>query len=87
MPIIKSAAKALRQTKKRTLRNKKIKDRTNYLEKKIKKLITLGIKKEAETLYPLLQQAFDKAAKIGVIKKNKAARIKSRIIKKLNLLK
>ena len=35
--------------------------------------------KEAEALLPKLYQALDKAAKIGVIKKNEASRKKSRL--------
>ncbi len=35
--------------------------------------------KEAEALLPNIYQAFDKAAKTGVLKKNTAARKKSRI--------
>jgi small subunit ribosomal protein S20 len=38
---------------------------------------------EANKLIPKLQQAIDKANKRGVIKKNTAARKKSRLMKKL----
>ena len=84
MPIKASAKKELRKTHKRRLlnlqRQKTIKDTT----KKIKKLIASGSKEEAKKLISAAYQAIDKAAKRGVIKKNTAARKKSRLMKLLN---
>jgi small subunit ribosomal protein S20 len=79
MPITKSAEKALRQNKTRRRRNLR---RLNVLRdtvKKIKKLATENKKAEALKLLPLAYKAIDKAAKTGVIKKNTAARKKSRL--------
>lgn len=77
MPVIKSAKKKLRQDKKRTVENKKVKD---LLKKTVKELIKV---KDAKTL----TQAFsiiDKATKKNLIHKNKAARLKSSLSKKVS---
>ncbi len=81
MPITKSAEKALRQNKRRREKNLR---RLNVLKdtvKKIKKLVEANKKEEALKLLPLAYKAIDKACKTGVIKKNTAARKKSRITK------
>lgn len=49
--------------------------------RKIKKLKAEGKKDEAKKLISSAYKIFDKAAKRGVIKKNAAARKKSRIVK------
>ncbi|MFH0803943.1 MAG: 30S ribosomal protein S20 [Candidatus Tagabacteria bacterium] len=81
MPIKKSAKKALRQSKRRQVRNLKRKRAAKDIVKKIKKLIAVKKIKEAEKLVPLAYKAIDKAAKTGVIKKNAASRKKSRLMK------
>jgi len=86
MPIKRSAAKELRKAKKREAKNKKIKANLVFLERKFLKAIREKNKEKAKEFYQKLQKAFDKAAKINVIKKNKASRKKSRLAKKLNLL-
>lgn len=48
--------------------------------KEYKKLVAAKKAKEAEKLIPKLQKAIDKAAKGGTIKKNTAARRKSRLM-------
>ena len=76
MPITKSAQKALRQTKRRTTRNKAWKQK---LKEAVKKA-------EAQKTKETISYAFkiaDKSAKVGIIHKNKAARIKSKISKLL----
>jgi len=81
MPITKSAKKALRQNKRRREKNLR---RLNVLKdtvKKIKKLVEAKKTEEALKLLPLAYKAIDKACKTGVIKKNTAARKKSRITK------
>jgi len=84
MPIKESAKKYLRQTKKHRVLNlaraKAVKDTT----KKIIKLITAGSKEEAQKMITVAYQAIDKATKRGVIKRNTAARNKSRLMKMLN---
>ena len=76
MPITKSAQKALRQTKKRTVRNRTWKTK---LKNAIKKA-------EAQKTKESISYAFkiaDKSVKAGIIKKNKASRIKSALSKLL----
>ena len=81
MPITKSAQKSLKQNKKRRAKNiikkRKIKD----LIKEIKALASQKKTEEAKKLLPKLYKALDKTAKTGTIKKNTAARKKSRITK------
>ena len=74
MPIIKSAKKALRQNKKHLVLNQKKKVALRSLVKK-----TTKSKTKADL--SLLYSAADKAVKAGVIHKNKAKRIKSKISK------
>lgn len=79
MPITRSAKKALRQSFRRRARNLVKKEAYKRLVRDIKKLTALGKNKEAEKILPQLYKALDKAAKTNVIKKNKAARLKSRL--------
>ena len=83
MPNIKSAAKALRQSVRR--RSQNIRRKTAYRDalKEVKKLIASANIAEAEKLVPKIYQTLDKAAKTFAIKKNKANRLKSRIVKTL----
>ena len=76
MPNIKAAEKWMRQTEKRTVRNKDVKTRLKTIFKKVVAAQDAGAVKSVES-------AFDKAAKNGVIHKNKAARKKSRLAKAL----
>ena len=54
--------------------------------KSVGKLLSAKKIQEAASALPALYQAIDKAAKGGVIKKNTAARMKSRISKRLRIL-
>ncbi len=83
MPITKSAKKALRQSRRRHIRNLKRKDAYRSVLKDIEKLIAEKKPAEAEKLIPKAYQALDKAAKTGVMKKNAAARKKSRLMKSI----
>ena len=80
MPIIKSAKKAVRGS----LRKKAFNDRRKRVMKEtiksIEKLAKTD-KKGAEKMLSSAYQVIDKAAKKGVIKKNNAARKKSRLSK------
>lgn len=73
MVHLKSAAKHLRQSRKRAAENKKIKE-------KIKRLI-----KEAKGKkdLPALYKAIDKAAKRGIFHESRAARMKGALAKRL----
>ena len=81
MPITRSAKKALRQNKKRRERNLRQLNILKDTIKKIKKLVSENKKEEALKLLPNAYKVIDKAAKTGVIKKNNAARKKSRLTK------
>lgn len=84
MPNLKNAKKALRQNIKRAARNTV---RKVAFREAVKKTLKAKNAKEAKTLLLLAQQALDKAAKAGVIKKNTAARHLSRLTKKVNSMK
>jgi small subunit ribosomal protein S20 len=86
MPIIKSAKKALRQNKKRKAENLKIKNKMKGQIKKMKSFVENDKKKEAQENLDRGYKAIDKAAKKGIIKKNTAARKKSRLAKSINRL-
>jgi small subunit ribosomal protein S20 len=80
-----SAKKARRVAERRALFNVRRKKTMKAEVKEINKLI--GAKsKEAIASLAGVQQAIDKAAKSGTIKKNTAARMKSRIAKRLATL-
>ncbi len=83
MPIKKAAKKALRQSEKRRVRNRAQKQKMRSLLKKIKLLISENKNDEAKKALPKVYKALDKAAKVNLIKKNTASRIKSRITKSL----
>lgn len=83
MPIIKSAKKALRGSKRKHTFNLRRNKAMNETVKEVKKLTASKNKKEAEALLPKMYQAIDKAAKRGIIKKNTAARKKSRLVKSI----
>ncbi len=74
MPIIAGAKKALRQNKKRYLLNSK---KRLALKNLVKKTIKSKAKKDLSLLYSVA----DKAVKSGIIHKNKAKRIKSKLAK------
>ncbi len=84
MPTKESAKKELRKAKKRRVLNLQRQKIMKNALKNIKKLILAGKKDEAKKLLSVTYQAIDKAAKRGVIKKNAAARKKSRLMKSLN---
>ncbi len=84
MPNTKSAAKDLRKSKKNAQRNNRVKSNIKSLLKKIDKAITANDKTKLEELVKNAQSLIDKAAKNKIIKKNNAARKKSRLLKKIN---
>jgi len=83
MPIKKSAKKYLRASAKRAAQNLKIKKTFKEAVKKIGDLVKAGKTEDAKKMFPTVQKAFDKAAKVNVITKNTAARLKSRLAKML----
>lgn len=81
MPQTKSAQKALRQNIKRKATNVKRKIELKSVIKQYKKLISEEKKEEAIKLLSQVYKKLDKSAKINIIKKNKASRLKSRLTK------
>jgi small subunit ribosomal protein S20 len=80
MPITKSAKKALRSSKRKKIYNDRRRDALKSAVKEVKKLVADKKIVEAEAALAKVYQAVDKAAKRGVIKKNTAARKKSRLV-------
>lgn len=79
MPIIRSAKKALRVSKKKKLINEK---REKKMKESIKNLTRVpkdAKRTDAEKALALAYSAIDKAAKRGIIKKNTASRKKARL--------
>lgn len=83
MAITKSAKKAMRQNERRKAHNLIYKNKIKSLIKEARILAKDKIE-EAKKLLPLVYRALDKAAKVGIIKKNTADRKKSRITRMLN---
>ena len=76
MPITESVKKALRQSKRRAVFNKRLK-------KKVKKTIRAFKKEPTTDRLKKSYSALDKAAKKNVFHGNKTARLKSQLAKKL----
>jgi len=86
MAITKGAKKAIRSSERKRIFNLRRKRSMSDAVKVVNDLVTDGKKKEANAALSTAYKAIDKAAKNGVIKKNTAARKKSRLntsIKKL----
>ena len=79
MAITESAKKAIRQSATRNARNVIYKNKIKKLVKEARFLVSEKKLAEAKKLLPEIYQALDKAAKVGVIKKNNASRRKSRL--------
>ena len=84
--ITKSAKKAIRQNKKHRALNLVYINKIKKLVKEAKTFVLEKKHKEAKELLPKVYQALDKAAKVGIIKKNNASRRKSRIAKAIGRL-
>jgi len=81
MAITESAKKAARQAKSRKKLNDAYKNKIKALVKQARALVLANKLQEAKKLLPEIYSAYDKAAKVGVIKKNNASRHKSRLTK------
>lgn len=76
MPILSSALKALRQTKRKTAINRPVKSRAKSMVDTMRKAPDLANLRKAFS-------AVDRAVKRHIIHKNKAARVKSQLSKLL----
>lgn len=81
MAITTSAKKAERASRRRRVFNVRRKGAMKDATKDVKKTIASGKPAEAEKLLSAAYKAIDKAMKRGLIKKNTAARKKSRLVK------
>jgi len=81
MAITKSAQKAIRQSARRKEQNLVYKNIIKKLIKEARAFVAAKKMAEAKKLLPEIYSALDKAAKVGVIKKNNASRHKSRLTK------
>ncbi len=81
MAITASAKKAIRQNKRNRAANLVYIEKMKKLVKETRTLVTQKKMKEAKEMLPKVFQILDKAAKVGIIKKNNASRHKSRMAK------
>lgn len=78
MPRIKSAKKAMRQARRRTVTNR---GQRSALRTALKRVRGATNQQEATQAYAVAVQLLDRAARKGLIHKNNAARHKSRLAK------
>lgn len=83
MPITKSAKKALRTSFRKRARNIERKTAYKKAVKEYRKLVENKQFDKAKEILPSVQKILDKAAKSGLLKKNKTSRLKSRLAQKL----
>jgi len=81
-----AAEKAIRQSARHRVRNRVVRTTARTQVKNAGTLIAAGDAATAEKATLEAISALDKAAQKGIIKKNNAARRKSRLMKKLNAL-
>ncbi|MBI2485005.1 30S ribosomal protein S20 [Candidatus Uhrbacteria bacterium] len=86
MPNLQNAKKALRQSVKHAARNKIVAEELHSLRRNLRKALTGKDAAKAKELAKTLVQKFDKAAKKGIIKKQTAGRLKSRMAQALRAL-
>lgn len=84
MPVTRTAEKELRAAERRRVRNKGVRTLCKTAIKKTEKLVFSGNVESAKEPAVSAVSTLDKAAKKGIIHANKAARSKSRMMKKLN---
>lgn len=83
MPNTKSAKKRLRQNEKRRIRNRMYRGRVRAILKEIRKYLEAGEIENAKALLPRAYSMIDRAKRSGVFHPRKAARLKSRLARRL----
>ena len=86
MANIKSAKKRIKTNEKARMRNKSLRTSLRTAIKNLDTAITAGDKQEAVILLPKTIKSLDSSVTKGIIHKNKAARSKSRLTKKVNAM-
>ena len=87
MANIKSSIKRAKQNEVRRVRNASARSRYRTYIKNVLKAIHSGEQKIAQEAYAKAQGIIDKAVTKGLIHKNKAARVKSRLVARVKALK
>ncbi|MBE0477966.1 30S ribosomal protein S20 [Candidatus Aerophobetes bacterium] len=86
MPQTKSAKKRMKQSEKKTTRNRQIESRVKNALKKFLQLTSQKNLEEAKKQLPQIITLIDSAASKGIWHKNKAARMKAKLMKKINVV-
>jgi len=81
-----SSLKRVRQEARRTLMNRQSKARLRHQIRAMRRVVISKDTKAAEALLPKTFSIIDRSAKIGLIKKNTAARYKSKLHLKVKAL-
>lgn len=84
MPNTKSAEKRIRQTEKRTARNRRIKSMVKTSIRRFEEAVQSGDADSARIKLLSASRQIDKAAAKGVLHKNTAARKKSKLAREMN---
>ncbi len=84
MPNIKSAIKRVKQTEKRTARNRVRKERLKQTLKAFNRAVVAGEEVQAGELFKKASNLVDKAGNKGLMHKNAVNRKKSQLAMKLN---
>jgi len=84
MPGSKSVSKAARSAERKRLRNRLVRSSTKTCISKVRRLINTGGLDLAQQEVLTAISSIDKAVSKGVFHKNKGARLKSRLMRKLN---
>ncbi|MBR1936768.1 MAG: 30S ribosomal protein S20 [Bacilli bacterium] len=86
MPNIKSAKKRMRSNAKKAEVNTFVSASMKTAVKKFEREVKAGNKEEASNNLNIAVQRIDKAMSSGLVHKNKAARLKSRLVKMMNTM-
>ena len=84
MPNIRSAKKRVRSNARKADVNTLVKSSMRTAIKNVEKTVTTQNKEEASNKLNIALQRIDKACNSGLVHKNKAARLKSRLTKAVN---
>lgn len=79
MPNTKSAERRMRNSERKRLHNTAVKSRLRRIEKQFRAAVTAGKQEDAAKLLPGVHSAYDKAVKVGTVKRAAADRKKSRL--------
>lgn len=86
MANTKSAIKRIRQTERKDTVNRRNRARLRTQVKALTSPLEGGNAEEAQKVLPATVSSIDRAVQKGLIKKNKASRMKSRLTRKVNAL-